>query len=70
MKHNSNILQQAEATSLATICRFNRVEVHKFFDALKNIVDEYDITAARIFNMDETSHIALQCPEKFVVQKR
>jgi hypothetical protein len=36
---------------------------------LENIVDEHKITAARIVNMDETSHTVVQRPEKIIAQK-
>jgi hypothetical protein len=68
-RHPQLSLRQPEATSLARACGFNKVVVHKSFDVLDNIVDEHKITAAKIFNMDETSHTVVQRPEKIIAQK-
>jgi hypothetical protein len=47
----------------------NEVVMYIIFDVLVIIVDENKITDSRIFSMDETSHIALQRPEKIIPQK-
>jgi hypothetical protein len=68
-RHPQLSLRQPEATSLPRACGFNKVEVHMFFNVLENIVNEHKITAARIFNMDETSHTVVQRPEKIIQKK-
>ncbi|KAJ8866960.1 hypothetical protein PR048_032822 [Dryococelus australis] len=52
-------VRRREATSSARTVGFNKVVVNKFFDALEKIVDQEQITASRIFNMDDTLHNSL-----------
>jgi hypothetical protein len=68
-RHPQLSLRQPEATSLARACGFYKVVVHKLFDMLENIVYEHKIKAARIFNIDETSHTVVQRPEKVRTKK-
>ncbi|XP_011875210.1 PREDICTED: uncharacterized protein LOC105566092 isoform X2 [Vollenhovia emeryi] len=55
MQRHSNIsLRKPEATSAARAMGFNKVSVKKYFDLLTSIVQTRNITADRIFNVDET----------------
>lgn len=54
-RHPNISFRKLEATSAARAMGFNKVSVEKYFDLLNNIVETTNITAERVFNVDETS---------------
>ena len=59
-------LRSPEATSLARAVGFNRVQVGKFFDLLKQELTKH--TANEIFNVDESGISTVQKPGKVLAQ--
>lgn len=59
-RHPNITLRRPEATSLARSQGFNKVNVKKFFDILKTVLDEHQFPAHRIFNCDETGLLTVQ----------
>lgn len=53
-RHPEVKLRKPEATSATRAAAFNKVNVTKFFDLLKTVVDKYKFTASTIYNCDET----------------
>ena len=58
-----------EATSIARETGFNQKSVDMFFDLYEPLVDNYALTADRIYNMDETSLSTVQKPGKIIARK-
>lgn len=59
-RHPNITLRRPEATSLARSQGFNKLNVKKFLDILKTVLDEHQFPAHRIFNCDETGLLTVQ----------
>ena len=59
-------LRQPESTSLARATGFNKVQVNKFFNLLKQIISDSNIAPDKIFNMDETGMSTVQRSQKII----
>jgi hypothetical protein len=69
MKRNQLSLRSAEPTSMARLAGFNRVQVTRFFDNLKEEFGKYGYTANQIYNVDESGITTVQNPGKVVAKR-
>lgn len=70
MKRNPDLsIRSPEATSLSRCTSFNRTNVHSFFEQYTDVLQRYNLTGSRIWNMDETGVTTVQKPKKVVAQK-
>ena len=61
LKHYPEIsLRSPEARSLARASGFNCTQIETFFNLLTDIIDENNISAQNIYNVDETELIVVQ----------
>ena len=68
-RHPELSLRQPEATSVARATGFNKIQVARFYSLLKGLIEENDIPAEKIFNIDETGMSTVQKPGKIIAQK-
>ena len=59
-RHPEISLRLPEATSLTRTSGFNRYQVERFFELLQKTVEENQITAGNIHNIDESSLTVVQ----------
>ena len=70
LKRNPRLsLRQPEPTSLSRATGFNFVQVSRFFNLLKEIMDEKKILPNNLYNMDETGISCVQKPGKIIASK-
>lgn len=68
-RYNQLSLRKPEPTSMARLSGFNRVQVGRFFDILKNELETKKLTAKQIYNIDETGITTVQTPGKILAKK-
>ena len=70
LKRNTEIsIPKPELTSIARATSFNRPAVSKFFNLLKQVIDEKKIVGSRIYNCDDTGMSTVQQPSKVLATK-
>ena len=68
-RHQEISLRSPEATSLARASGFNKPQIAKFFELLHEIYEKNTLSAARIYNMDESGVNVVQKLSKVLAKK-
>lgn len=70
-RHPDLCIKKPEACSIARATAFNRTNVKKFFDNLRNVSQRFPQfgDGTRVYNLDETSTSTVQRPGKVIAQK-
>ncbi|XP_076799909.1 uncharacterized protein LOC143445003 [Clavelina lepadiformis] len=68
-RHPEISLRSLEATSLARASGFNKPQIAKFFELIHEIYEKNNLTAARIYNMDESGINVVQKLSKVLAKK-
>ncbi|XP_076814279.1 uncharacterized protein LOC143460585 [Clavelina lepadiformis] len=68
-RHPEISLRSPEATSLARASGFNKPQIAKFFELIHDIYEKNNLTAARIYNMDESGINVVQKLSKVLAKK-
>ena len=68
-RHPNLALKAPEGMSLARAMAFNKVNVEVFFNAYIQAVEQYEFTADRIFNLDESGLSTVMKPCKVVCER-
>lgn len=68
-RHPEISLRIPEPTSLARAAGFNRQRVSEFYKMLEKLVSDENLTAERIYNMDETGFSMVQKPQKVFARR-
>jgi len=71
MRRNKELsIRVPESTSIARAQGFNKERVHAYFQLLKKIYDEEQLTPDRLFNMDESNLSTVQDGQSKIVGQR
>ena len=62
-------LRQPEPTSIARATGFNKTQVDRFYNLLKESIEQNEISPEKIFNVDESGMNTVQKPSKIIAKK-
>ena len=62
-------LRRPEATSMARLSGFNKVQVGRFFDVLKQELEKKKFGANQVYNIDESGITTVQTPGKIIARR-